>query len=225
MAAVLVFGFLHNGKSSMRERYWSDGQAAISVWELPGFFSEWIAAGAREIGSGNEGLGTAPIHERVSLMHLLLLVQSSAPDTVPFVSGETYAIIPRLLVPRIFDPEKPDSHQGTAILNMQFGLQSIENTQTTTIGWGLLNEGYANFGLAGVAGVALLLGTIFGFVGRLSVGAPVMSLASMVGITFCALAIQSEFTMAVFATVLFQSLVVLALVIPFLELRSAREAD
>lgn len=222
---VLVFGFLHNGKTPMRERYWDGGPQAIQVWELPGFFAEWAAAGVTELGRGPEGLGRTPIYERVSLMHLLLLAQRNAPDNVPYLNGETYTLVPRLLVPRIFDPDKPDSHQGTALLNQQFGLQNAEEVQGTTIGWGLLNEGYGNFGLAGVVGVAIFVGLLFGYAGRLTVGAPVMSLASMVGITFCAIAFQAEFTMAVFATVLFQSLVVLTLLIPFLESRRADEAD
>jgi hypothetical protein len=140
------------------------------------------------------------------------------------LGGATYTIIPRLLVPRLFDPDKPDSHQGTSMLNVQFGLQSEEDTQGTTIGWGLLNEAYGNFGIAGVALIGGVLGLLFAFVGRLTAGAPVMSLENMIGVTFAAISIQSEFTMAIFATVLFQSLVVLVLVVPFLEKRRADPA-
>lgn len=223
MVIALVFGFLHNGKATMRERYWDGQEQSVQVWDLPQFFAEWAVAAAAEIGTGREGMGHIPIYERVSLMHLLLMAQRNAPDLVPFLEGETYALVPSLLVPRIIDPDKPDSHQGTAILNQQFGLQSLEDTQSTTIAWGLLNEGYANFGLAGVAGVAAFLGLLFGYAGRLSAGAPVMSLATMVGVTFCAIAIQAEFTMGVFATVLFQSLIVLATLLPFLQLRRAKD--
>ena len=222
--SIVIFGFLHGGKSEMRARYWDPEPVAISYFQYPVLFAEWFAAGARELGSSDQTFASQPIYERVSLMHLLLLVQRNAPDSVPYLYGETYTIIPRLLIPRLFDPEKPDSHQGTAILNMQFGIQSMEETQTTTIGWGLLNEAYANFGLAGVAAVGGLLGLLFGFVSRLTASAPVMSLENMIGVTFAAVAIQAEYTMAVFATVLFQSLVVLVLVVPFLEKRRAGEA-
>ncbi len=220
VAVVLAFGFLHSGKSEMRERYWSEDRPALQIWDLPQFFADWAMSSG---GPGSEETANAPIYERVSLMHLLLLAQRSAPATTHFLEGETYAIIPRLLVPRILDPDKPDSHQGTTILNTQFGLQTAEEAQSTTLGWGLINEGYANFGLSGVAGVALFLGLMFGFAGKLTAGAPVMSLATMIGVTFCSLAIQTEFTMAVFVTVLFQSLVVLALVLPILESRPAEE--
>ena len=36
---------------------------------------------------------------------------------------------------RIIDPEKPHSHQGTAILNIHHGLQSPDDTEGTTIGY------------------------------------------------------------------------------------------
>jgi hypothetical protein len=224
MAVMVVFGFLHNGKAAMREQYWEGQDMSIKFGDLPQFFTDWVAAAADEIGSGREGTGKIPIYERVSLMHLLLMAQRNTPDFVPFLKGETYTLIPALLVPRILSPDKPDSHEGTAILNQQFGLQSLEDTQSTTVAWGLLNEGYANFGVAGVAGVAAFLGLLFGFAGRLSAGAPVMSLATMVGVTFCAIAIETEFTMGVFATVLFQSLVVLTTLLPFLKLQRAEDA-
>jgi hypothetical protein len=46
----------------------------------------------------------------------------------------------------------------------------------------------------------------------------------MVAVVFASAAIQAEFTMAVFATVLFQSLMVMVLIVPFLEKRLAHEA-
>lgn len=224
VSAVLVFGFLHGGKSDMREKYWIEGSAPLSLRELPEFFSDWAVAGAREL--TGEALGAPPssLYERVGLMHLLLFVQRQSPDAVPFLRGATYAIVPRLLVPRIFDPDKPYSHIGTSMLNIHYGIQSEEDTEHTTVGWGLLNEAYANFGIAGVAGLAIVLGCLFGFFGRLTIGAPVMSLETMIGVTVIALAIQSEFTMGVFATVLFQSVVVLLLLVPVLELRRPEDA-
>jgi hypothetical protein len=221
VVAALLFGFLHNGKGEMRERYWSDAGHTVKAYEIPGFFLDWFMAGARALGGPEQPERYVPIHERLSLMHMLLLAQSSAPERVAYLGGETYAIVPRLLVPRLFDPDKPQSHQGTSMLNVHFGVQTVEDTEKTAIGWGLLSEGYANFGVAGVIGVGAFLGLLFGFVGRLTAGVPVMSLPGMAGITFCTIAIQAEFTMAVFATVLFQSLIVLVLVVPLLSKRRA----
>jgi len=225
LAALLLFAFLHNGKGEMRERYWAGGSHTVKIHELPEFFVDWFVAGASQLRRPDPGTARVPFYERLSLMHILLFVQRNAPDNVPFLEGATYTIVPRLLVPRILDPGKPSSHQGTTMLNVHFGIQSVEDTERTTVGWGLLNEGYANFGLAGVAGVGAFLGLLFGLVGRLTAGAPVMSLEGMIGITFCAIAIQAEFTMAVFATVLFQSLIALVLVLPLLERRRADQVS
>jgi hypothetical protein len=225
VVSLLFFAFLHGGKSEMRERYWGANAQAISVAQFPVLFAEWIAAGAQNLVSGDDSYSTQPIYERVSLMHLLLMAQRNAPAFIPYLEGQTYWIIPRLLIPRLLDPDKPDSHQGTSMLNLHFGLQSAEGIETTTIGWGLLNEAYANFGLAGLAGLGIFLGLLFAFVGRLAAGAPVMSLDNMIGVIFAAAAIQAEYTMAVFATVLFQSMMVMVLTVPFLKKIRAGEAN
>jgi hypothetical protein len=216
LAAFLVFSVLHGGKAQMRERYWNPDPQMIPLVQVPAFLSEWVWEGVREFAGSGEQLVHQPIHERLSLMHLLLLAQRSLPQHVPYLEGATYEFIPRLLIPRLFDPDKPSSHEGTIMLNMHFGLQSLEDTERTTIGWGMLNEGFANFGLIGVIGVGSLIGLLFGFAGRLTVDAPTMSLENLVGVTFAAVAIQSEFTMAVFVASLFQALVALVFLLPFL---------
>jgi hypothetical protein len=70
-----------------------------------------------------------------------------------------------------------------------------------------LNEAYANFGPLGVAGLGLLLGGIYGRVTRMTAGAPVLALRSLVAMTFAAIAVQAEFTAGVYVSALFQSLV------------------
>ena len=222
-AALLFFGFLHAGKGDMRDNYWANDAPTLTLSEVPTFFADWIAAGTRESTTSDDEAGSSPISERLDLMHLLLLVQRRSPDAVPYLGGETYRFIPGLLIPRIFDADKPPSNLGTSILSVRYGVQSQEDTESTSVAWGLTNEAYANFGLAGMAGLGVLIGLLFGFFGRLTAGVPVMSVESMAGVTVAALAIQSEFTMGVFITVLFQSLVVLLLLVPFLDKRPSGE--
>lgn len=224
VVSVVFFGFLQSGKAEMRERYWGTSAPPVAVYEAPILLSEWMVLGAENLVATDPTYAAQPLHERVSLMHILLLAQRSAPIAIPYLNGETYAIIPRLLVPRFVDPDKPDSHQATAMLNMHFGLQGLDESETTTIGWGLLNEAYANFGIFGMAGLGVLLGVLFGYAGRVAAGAPVMSLDSMLGVIFAAAAIQAEYTMALLVTVLFQSLAVLVLVMPLLEKRRVEAA-
>jgi len=207
LGALLIFGFLHLGKGAMREDYWGPDPQPIQIWNYPGFFAEWFADAIEEINAITPNAPSQPIYERVSLAHLLLKVQSETPEPLPYLYGATYTIIPGLLIPRIFDPSKLTAHEGTTILNVHFGIQEREDTETTTIGWGLLNEAYANFGVVGVACLGLLLGAMYGWITRVTAGASVLSLRNLVAMTFAALAVQAEFTAGVYCSALFQSLV------------------
>lgn len=207
LVAVMMFGFLHVGKGAMREQYWGPAPQAVQIWNYPGFFAEWFAHAIEEINTTGSNAPAQPIYERVSLAHLLLKVQSETPESVPYLYGVTYAIIPSLLTPRILDPDKLAAHEGTTILNVHYGIQQREDTATTTIGWGLLNEAYANFGMLGVAGLGLLFGGMYGWVTRKTAGASVLALRSLVAMTFAALAVQAEFTAGVYFSALFQSLI------------------
>jgi hypothetical protein len=66
------------------------------------------------------------ICERSSLMHLVLYIQYSTPAYVPYLDGETYRVIPQLLIPRIFSPEKLGSHYGNNVLAVQYGIMELE---------------------------------------------------------------------------------------------------
>jgi hypothetical protein len=221
LVAMMMFGFLHVGKGAMREQYWYPETQAVQIWNYPGFFAEWLAYGIEEINATSSNTPSQPIYERVSLAHLLLKVQDESPEPVPYLYGATYAIVPGLLIPRILDPDKLTAHEGTTILNVHYGIQEREDTATTTIGWGLLNEAYANFGILGVAGLGLLLGAIYGWVTKKTAGASVLALRSLVAMTFAALAVQAEFSAGVYFSALFQSLVsVLAASVFLMERRS-----
>src|SRR4029077_14865218 len=148
--------------------------------------------------------------ERASLMQLLLYVQLMTPDQVPYMDGETYAIVPEGLVPRIFDPGKPASHEGTYLLNIHYGFQTREATATTTIGFGLLNEAYANFGYAGVLLLSLVLGVYYGGVSRWAQVAPVLSLRSLFAIVVANNTFQTEYSASVYVAALFQATCALA---------------
>lgn len=221
LITILVFGFLHAGKPEIRERYFFYVNRPVELVDMPRLLDDWADAGIRAIFTEREKrTAYGPIYERVSLIHLLLYIQRVTPKYYPYLDGATYEVVPKLLVPRIINPDKPFSHAGTMILNIHYGIQTESGTKRTTVGWGLLNEGYANFGLAGVIGIACFIGLLFGLVSRLTAGAPIMSFDNLIGITFVIVAIQTEFTMGVFLTVLQHSLVVLLLVLPLLSRRT-----
>lgn len=209
-ALLLVVIPLHYGKAEMRNKYWAGGESAtIKPWEYPGLFVEWAGYSWEHLTDSSDKGDADPqsIAQRAGLINLMLMTQDATSKDVPFLNGETYAIIPRLLVPRFLDPEKPASHEGTYLLNIHFGMQTREDTYTTTIGWGLLNEAYANFGLWGVIGLAVVLGCLYGMVARWSMNCPVLSARYLFAILLISIAYQTEFSASVFVTALFQSTV------------------
>ena len=207
IAFALVFAIFHAGKGDMRDHYWYPTPEPIQAWNYPHLFSRWIQTGIETFIAPGPGPSAQPLYERVSLVHLLLKVLDETPDRVPYLNGKTYAIVPELLIPRIFSADKIAAHAGTTMLSTHYGLQSLEDTHSTTIGWGLVNESVANFGVLGIVLLAVLIGGVYGWVTRFSVNAPILSLRMLVAITFMVFAVQTEFTAGVYVSALFQSLV------------------
>lgn len=208
---LLAVSFLNYGKAAMREKYWNDAADAgfIQPWEYPEWFFEWSSLSYEHIErrqtSDAEENEDRSLTGRASLMHLLLLAQKETEQGTPLLYGETYVLIPQLLVPRFIMPDKPWSHEGTYLLNIHFGKQTREEVERTTIGWGLLNESFANFGLLGCALLAVILGWLYGSVARWSYGVPLLSFRFLFSILLMSFAFQSEFSASVFVTALFQS--------------------
>jgi hypothetical protein len=209
--ALVCLSFLHYGKAEMRAKYWFGKQPStyVQVWQYPSWFAEWTGY-SWDYFQNKDDLSSKSAEkqsflERSSVIHLLLLAQDRTPESVPYLYGKTYAVIPQLLVPRIFNENKIASHEGTYILNIHYGLQTRENTRTTTIGWGLLAESYANFGLLGCAGLAVVLGTAYGKVTRWNINAPILSVQSMFAVLFLSYAFQTEWSAGVYVTALAQS--------------------
>ena len=79
------------------------------------------------------------------------------------------------------------------------------------IGWGMIAEGYANFGVAGIAAVAALVGAFLGLITRITVAAPFMSLQNFLGILIMVISVQTELVMVVLVTATLQSVASLLL--------------
>lgn len=215
LVAFVVMGLLHPGKYEMRNLYWSgeEGGKTLTLGTLPEFYWEWLSYGFEEAG-GFAGIvaerkdeeGPTSIFERSGNLHMLLLVQKKTPAEVPYFDGATYAPIPRLLIPRFIDDMKGISHAGNVMLTVNYGLQTIEQTASTSIGWGLLPEAYANFGYLGIAGLAIVLAIFYSIITRLTVGVPMTSLRFVLGLLIMAAATKAD-TMGVFVTTQFQGVV------------------
>ncbi len=75
---------------------------------------------------------------------------SLTPDPLPHLDGLTYQDTLGQFVPRFPLADKPRGHVSTYTLSIYYGLQDEEATGTTTIAFGLLPEGFANFGFLGM---------------------------------------------------------------------------
>ena len=210
---LICISFLHYGKAEMRAKYWGGFQQHfVQTWEYPALYGEWIDYSFKYLSNKKgrkESEQKASFLERSSVIQMLLIAQTKTPKDVPYLGGKTYAIIPRLLIPRILNSNKIRSHEGTSLLSIHYGLQTRKATLSTTIGWGLLSEAYANFGLTGCAGLAIILGAVYGQMTRWSLNTPLLSSRSLFGVLMINCASQTEWTAGVFVSALFQSVVIL----------------
>jgi hypothetical protein len=157
-----------------------------------------------EANTTESGEESQSLLDRASLLQLFLRIQWMSPDPVPYLHGRTYTIIPGLLVPRAFNPQKARTHLGTYMLAVHYDLQTTDDTLTTTIGFGLINEAMANFGYPGCLALAVGLGTFYGVVARWSAGYPTLSLRGLFAILVLSVSFQNEFSAGVYVTTLFQ---------------------
>jgi len=211
--SLTLFSILHIGKGEMRKNYWGQSQASfVQPWQYPRYFSQWLGYSFENLMGTLDQPNQQSISERLGLMHILLMTETRTPHEITFLKGETYKIIPQLLIPRIFNENKIRSHEGTYILNIHYGMQRREDTFTTTIGWGLLNEAYANFGVFGCMGLGLILGWFYGRVTQMTIHSPPSSFQYLFGVLVLGFAIQTEFSAGVYVAALYQGTVSLIII-------------
>lgn len=209
LTTFAVAALLHNGKSTMRGKYWNNEEVSsrLELHETPAFLAEWIEAGLAPSREEEEKAMAKKLLERSSVFHILCLVVANSPDRLPYLAGETYRHIPGQFVPRFFWAEKPHAHIATDILCIYYGLQDETTVRSATIGFGMICEAYANFGLAGV----MVLGATFGFVFRklqlATIDSPLLSYAGIFMIILTAWCFQTEANLALWLSSMFQGLV------------------
>jgi hypothetical protein len=225
--AIPILALLHLGKWQMRETYWGDRPQ-----RFPGyveFYADWIDYGIAELRHRDDEIPSrrkpkrTSALERASVIQMLLLVETRSPEPVPFMLGESYRMIPELLVPRFVNPDKPWAHEGTYRLTTHYGIQTRAQTLKTTIGFGPLAESYANFGFFGVALLAILTGWVSGRVAGWGIDLPITSFPGLFGLLTISALSQTESTMAVIVNSLFQGTMALV-VIRLLFMRTLRNA-
>lgn len=196
--AFAVLSILNAGKYAVRETYWAYNSQSVqnaSLAQLPGMLTDWVVEGISNIGSPST-MKNPSLLERTSLLHMVLAVQEATPKIIPYLEGETYTMLPEMLVPRFVDPEKIESQAVLNLLSVRYGRESVEDTAKTTIGWGMVAEAYANFGNLGVVTAGVVFGVLCGFLMRLSATAGPTSVAMLIAIasTLTLCNVESDFS-------------------------------
>jgi hypothetical protein len=225
--AMLSLSLLNTGKSSMRARYWESEDSAgiqFNTAQLPAIYLEWIGVSYDAILENNKdvsfGEKSGPdqakknqtLLDRIdNLQNLLFVMDAIETDHIPPLHGRTYSLIPPLLVPRIFWPDKPRSHEGQVMLNVHFGRQDLESTFTTYIAWGLLPEAYGNFGpYFGSLFLGTFLGALFAWIENLTVRKLVVSVEGFLSLSLLMNLMNSfEMVASVLVTSTFQSMMII----------------
>lgn len=204
---IPILGILHNGKASMRERYWENGSTSLGIAELPAFFAQWIDHGLNDRGT-SENRPRSSVFDRASLLQMLCLGVDRVPGFKPYLMGESYIDIPAQFIPRFAWPDKPSSLLSNIRLALYFNLIDPDTPFKVSIAFGMIAEAYLNFGPVGV----ILLGLGFGLLSRrlatLSLGAPQFSALGILMILLTAWSFQAEMVMATWISSLFQAAVV-----------------
>ena len=190
VVGLVIAMTLQAAKSQMRAEHWNYGSQSVSLSDIPSLMTEWFDAGVGNLLNGGQ-TNQQSLADRASLLPNLLLVQKSSPQPVPYLDGQTYMNFWKMVVPRFLAPDKIISQSNLALLSVHYRLQTIDQTTTTTISWGLVSEAYANFGYMGVVLAGLAFGGLAGWLTSLTVGAPTISLRGFIGLASMIVLIQS----------------------------------
>jgi hypothetical protein len=215
LGILVLLAILHHGKSAMRAAYWDgDNRTIPTPAQLPQFFTEWIVDGLKRADDSGDPKLTAKLIDRTSLFHMMCLVTSITPAQQPFMNGETYEDIPAQFVPRLLWANKPTGHVSTSKLSVYYGIQSDEETATTTIGFGLLAEAYANFGFLGLAGLGVFFGFLLKKAQCWAAESPMLSGGGLLIVILLAWSFQTEFTLSMWLASFYQASIAI-LVVPY----------
>ncbi|MDZ8055064.1 MAG: hypothetical protein RMX68_005355 [Aulosira sp. ZfuVER01] len=212
LITFLIISFLNLGKGQTRATYWHKGLMQPSQYTA--VYITWINNSWQQLNPPKESLGRhkskpESLDERSSLIHMLMKAISETGTLREYMQGKTYSLIPQLVMPRIFNPNKVRGSEATNMLSIYYGLQTYKDTLTTEISWGLLQEAYANFGRLGCAGLGIFLGGLYGWITRLTINVPITSYRFLLSLILIMLSIKNELTVGSFLSVLSQGAMLL----------------
>lgn len=208
LIALPLFALLHNGKPHMRKIYWENHEPAPTLTQIPAFFTRWV-----ELGLSNEKVGddskdqtlTYGLMRRASLFQIVCVAVDTMPYRAPYLYGASYTMIPSQIAPRFLWPDKPSPQLSVKLLSVQLGILSMEETETTSVGFGLLTEAYANFGFLAVSVLGAMFGFLFSRLALATEQCATISAAGMLRILCLVWILSAEVTLAVWLSSLYQA--------------------
>lgn len=241
LVVVAALAFFNLGKFEMRGRYWfsEDERPNLTLADMPRTYVEWAEA-STDLLIGNpvestrlnqkedeESGGGQRLIDRINnLQNLLFVMDATETLHISTLDGATYAIIPKLLIPRILWPEKPRTHEGQVMLNVHFGRQDVNASFSSYIAWGLLAEAYGNFGAYfGSLFLGVALGFFCAWVENFTARKLVLSLEGFLSFSlFVGVANSFEMVASVLVTSVFQSFIPVFLACwPFVERKTIKQ--
>jgi len=240
----LALGFLNVGKYAMRDRYWhiniegTDPITSFSLSQMPATYTEWVGASLDAI-SGKEApvtwrtaderqVDSHSLLDRINnLQNLLYVIDVMDRRHIPPLGGETYALVPPLLLPTLLWPNKPHAHAGQVRLNVYFGRQDMLSTYSTYVAWGLLPEAYGNFGpVWGGVVLGVALGLFFAWLENATARKMVLSLEGFLGFAvFLGMANSIEMVASVLVPSIVQAIEpIIVAALPFVRRTNNRHA-
>ena len=171
LGCLLLLGFLQLGKQEYRDimNGGSEKEFIEAPTGLTGAYHLWFNAAwdvfTKNTDSSSDQL---TLFERTSLIQVLALAMETTPDRQPYVYGASYAMLPKMMVPRILKPDKLRATVPTEALGIYLGMQTEEGADVTGISIGPVAEAWINYGWPGLAGAGAFMGIFFGYPARLS---------------------------------------------------------
>lgn len=205
---IPILAILHNGKGRMREIYWGPQASPVGLTDMPGFFVEWIGYGlqaAPENEEEEDAPATLKLMRRASLFQIVCVAVDVTPHRRPFLEGASYDNLAAQLVPRAVWPNKPKPAESVKLLSIQLGLQTVEEAEITSIGFGMVSEAYANYGYLGEVLLGLLLGAGLALAALSTAWAPTFSLGGIFRILCLAWCLNAESPLVVWTSSLYQA--------------------